>query len=171
MSWRLLEPGETILPGDEWWSIEHHNWRPISWCDKAKLGEGDNPHRRRMPEQVTVTLDNLDLTDDQMKAMLVCSPPLQSGRDALWEAFGLGRASWLTMPRVFMHAMPDAWQTRMAALIREWDAEWSYDRESPLRGLGIPIVLQRNGGKFTRWPEYVLNYRHPDRHTIERCRR
>lgn len=38
------------------------------------------------------------------------------GYDALWGWFGLSRASFLVLPRVLMHEMPDDWQLRMAAL-------------------------------------------------------
>lgn len=32
------------------------------------------------------------------------------GENALWLWFGLSRASWLTLPRVLMHEMPDEWR-------------------------------------------------------------
>ena len=54
------------------------------------------------------------------------------GRERLWAWFGLTYASWLTMPRVMMHAMPEDWQDRMAQLCEEWDAAWdTRDMPSP----------------------------------------
>jgi len=32
------------------------------------------------------------------------------GRERLWNWFGCSRASWLTMPRVMMHAMEWRWK-------------------------------------------------------------
>lgn len=88
------------------------------------------------------------------------------GHEALWRWFGLSYASWLTIPRVLMHAMPDDWQARMAELLREYDAAWDFPEE-----VGCPIVNCRTpSGRMTRWPEWVLNYRHPDEATIEALR-
>ena len=62
---------------------------------------------------------------------------MSKGHDRLWVWFGLGRPSWLTMPRVMMHAMPDDWQERMAALLEEWDAKWD---TSDLPGTKVSAV-------------------------------
>lgn len=86
------------------------------------------------------------------------------GRDALWDWFGLSYASWLTLPRSMMHEMPDDWQRRMAELLHEWDATWNSD------GMPTPHVGAKIGGKFTRWPGWLLNYRHPDRASIDALR-
>jgi hypothetical protein len=90
---------------------------------------------------------------------------LMSGRERLWLWFGLSRASWLTMPRVMMHAMSDDWQRRMAELCEEWDATWSVD-DTP-----TPHVSAKDRGRFTAWPDWVLNYRHPDHDEIARRKR
>lgn len=80
-----------------------------------------------------------------------------SGEDRLWNWFGLSRASFLTMPRVMMHAMPDDWQMQMAKLCEEWDATWNSEH------LPTPAVMARdNRNTFRSWPSWVLNYRHPD---------
>lgn len=55
-----------------------------------------------------------------------------------------------------MHEMPDDWQQRMAELIHEFDATWKGE-EMP-----APHVVARENGRNTRWPEWLLNYRHPD---------
>lgn len=86
------------------------------------------------------------------------------GYDRLWRWFGMTYASWLTMPRVMMHAMPDDWQMRMAQLCEEWDETWNSD------DMPTPHVSAKVGGKFAKWPRWLLNYRHPDRHQLERMR-
>jgi hypothetical protein len=32
------------------------------------------------------------------------------GREKLWDWFGLSYASWLTLPRVLMHEIPNEWR-------------------------------------------------------------
>jgi len=85
------------------------------------------------------------------------------GHEALWEWFGLSRASWLTLPRVLMHAMPDDWQARMAQLLSEYDATWD------LSGQPEAMVALRRNGKIVSQPEW-LAYRHPDEAFIESLR-
>lgn len=85
------------------------------------------------------------------------------GHDALWLWFGLSRASWLTMPRTLMHAMPDDWQMRMAQLCAEWDDHWSFPDDCP-----DARVMAVDGNRFTKWPDELLNYRHPSKGIIDR---
>ncbi len=88
------------------------------------------------------------------------------GHERLWRWFGMSYASWLTMPRVMMHAMPDNWQMRMAKLCEEWDETW--DSED----MPVPTVRARaENGRMTRWPDWLLNYRYPDKTEIDRLRR
>lgn len=70
--------------------------------------------------------------------------------------FGLSYASWLTMPRVLMEAMPAEWQRQITPLL------WQYSEAWDTSHMAEPYVLARNGNKFTSWPEWLLNYRHPD---------
>lgn len=86
------------------------------------------------------------------------------GRERLWGWFGFGYASWLTMPRVLMHEMPDEWQDKMAALLEEWDETWETDH------LPSPSVSAKSGQRFTRWPSWVLDYRRPCRNEIDKCK-
>jgi hypothetical protein len=88
----------------------------------------------------------------------------RTGHSLLWCWFGLDRASWLTMPRVMMHEMPDDWQRRMADLLIEWDATWDSS------AMPSPHVSAKRNGKFTRWPEWLLNYRHPQLDKINSLR-
>lgn len=84
-----------------------------------------------------------------------------SGHEALWMWFGLSRASWLTIPRVLMHGMPDAWQADMARLLNEY--EQAYPNQPDL--LSRVQVTDLNG-KLVKTPEWLVNYRHPDRGMI-----
>jgi hypothetical protein len=82
------------------------------------------------------------------------------GYDALWVYFGLSYASWITLPRVLAHEMPDDWQSRMAALLQEFDAVFKnvpqYD---------VQVQLKRDG-RFVPMPDWI-SYRHPDTKIIE----
>lgn len=91
----------------------------------------------------------------------------KSGLDALWCWFGLSYASWLALPRVLMHEMPDEWQAKMAELLREFESE--FHGASKLPSSKVMAVDER--GKFARWPSEVLNYRRPDRDFIARMRK
>jgi hypothetical protein len=87
------------------------------------------------------------------------------GYNKLWLWFGLSRASWLTLPRSLMHQMPDEWQSKMADLLDEFDDTFD-SSEMP-----SPIVNARKNGRFTRWPYWILNYRHPDKSLINQLKK
>ena len=90
---------------------------------------------------------------------------MNAGFDELWLWFGLSRASWLTLPRVLMHAMPDEWQGKMAALLSE------YDRTFPNQpDMGARVQVTTVGGKLTKTPDWLLEYRHPDNAKIDELR-
>ncbi len=101
--------------------------------------------------------------DGRISASIAIAPP-RNGYNALWEWFSLSYASWLTMPRVLMHAMPDEWQAKMAELLHEYDDTFNTD------DLPNSIVQARRNGKLTRWPEWLLRYRHPDEYEIAQRR-
>lgn len=79
--------------------------------------------------------------------------------------FGLSYSSFLTMPRILMEAMPQEWQEKMARLL--WEYNDTYTRWPD--GWGTQVQFTVNG-KLRKWPEWVLNYRRPDRLEIERLR-
>jgi len=83
----------------------------------------------------------------------------------LWSWFGLSYATWLTLPRIMMHEMPDEWKQKMADLLFEWDETW--DSSS----VPSPFVTARKNNRFTKWPSWLLNYRHPDKEQINKLRR
>lgn len=87
--------------------------------------------------------------------------PTGSGYDRLWLWFGLGRAAYAVLPRVMMHAMPDGWQGRMAALLDEWNEAWPNQPD-------ISTTVQiKQANRFIKTPEWLLNYRHPDLAQLE----
>ena len=87
------------------------------------------------------------------------------GYDALWLWFGLSRASFVTLPRVLVHEMPDEWQAKMAALLNEYDAAY---RGWP-EGMGTRVQVTQDR-KVAKTPDWLINYRHPNRAAIERLR-
>lgn len=89
-----------------------------------------------------------------------------SGEQKLWGWFGLSYATWLTLPRVLMHEMPDEWQSKMADLLEEWDETWN-GADMP-----TPNVTARDDRtrRFVKWPAWLLNYRHPMKNEIDKVR-
>jgi hypothetical protein len=77
--------------------------------------------------------------------------------DDLWTWFGLSYASWLTMPRVLMHEMPNEWQKKMAKLLKEWDDYYNFNDLN----LGTRVQITKNN-KLIKTPNWLINYRHPD---------
>jgi hypothetical protein len=99
--------------------------------------------------------------------MKVMSPDARPGYDALWLWFGLDRASFLVLPRVFMHEMPDEWQAKMAVLLDEWDAAWDWGN----CGFDGTHVSVKRANKFVRMPEWLIQYRRPYLGNINEYRR
>lgn len=82
----------------------------------------------------------------------------ESGGSRLWGWFGLSYASFLVLPRVAMHEMPDEWQAKMTDLLEEYDAAFPNQPELSTR---VNAVNPRTS-KMTKWPAWILNYRRPD---------
>lgn len=82
------------------------------------------------------------------------------GHDALWQWFGLSYASFLVLPRVLMHEMPDDWQRRMAELLAEYDAAFPFLEAPAYRP---HVTLRDNSNRFVTTPDWLVNYRHPNR--------
>lgn len=89
------------------------------------------------------------------------------GQEDLWAWFQLSYASFLVLPRVLMHEMPDKWQATMAVLLREYDQAYPFLRED---GYGTTVRLTRKG-KLVKTPPWLIDYRHPDRAAIKRYTR
>lgn len=91
-----------------------------------------------------------------------------SGHDDLWNYFGMSRASFLTLPRVLMHEMPDEWQRKMAALLEEYDEAFDFGGMVDDFGTTVRAV---KGNKLAAMPDWVINYRRPQRDEIDRYAR
>ena len=76
--------------------------------------------------------------------------------------FGLSYASFLTLPRVLMEAMPQEWQDRMAELLYEYS-----DAVKNPPSLGTRVQITGEGDKLVKTPEWIINYRHPDISVID----
>lgn len=87
------------------------------------------------------------------------------GYDELWGWFGLSRAGWLTIPRVLMHAMPDEWQGKMAALLNEYCEAFPNQPD-----LGTRVQCTTMSGKLTPTPDWVISYRYPGEAAINELR-
>lgn len=79
--------------------------------------------------------------------------------------FGLSYASYLTLPRVLMEAMPERWQDDMAKLLREYDEAFPNQPD-----IGTRVQVTDAQGKLMRTPDWLINYRRPDYDAIERLR-
>ena len=86
------------------------------------------------------------------------------GEQELWLWFGLSYASFLVLPRVLMHEMPDDWQWRMAALLREYGETFPNQPDISSR---VQITQQN---KLIKTPGWLINYRHPDKEKINSMR-
>jgi hypothetical protein len=86
------------------------------------------------------------------------------GHQRLWGWFGLSYASFLTLPRVLMHEIPDEWQSKMADLLYEYDD--AFPNRNHLPSARVQATRDR---KLVKWPGWLLRYRYPDRDEIEKC--
>lgn len=117
----------------------------------------------------------------------------KKGYDALWNWFGLSRSSWLTLPRVLMHEMPDDWQRKMAKLLEEYDEYWDGDKCAEkgfpnnifvMEGIEVEGTWNNKTKEMKppnkydidcgdRWfnlkepNEWLLSYRHPDYNILD----
>lgn len=87
------------------------------------------------------------------------------GRDELSRWFCLSYASWLAFPRVLLEALPQHLSLQLAQLLDKISEEFNTE------DLPSATVQARDRNKFTKWPDWVLNYRRPDRAEIERRRK
>jgi hypothetical protein len=101
---------------------------------------------------------------NEMTAKLDAEREAQSGAARLWRWFSLSYASFCVLPRVLMCAMPDEWQKRMAILLEEYEEAYPNHPDSDC------LVMRRKGQRFTKWPEWLCNYRHPNDVEIEKAR-
>jgi hypothetical protein len=88
------------------------------------------------------------------------------GHDRLWGWFGLSYSSFLVLPRVLMHEMPDEWQATMTKLLEEYQD--AFPNQPPI---STRVQCTTPDGKLRKFPEWMLNYRRPHRDAIEDLRK
>jgi hypothetical protein len=91
--------------------------------------------------------------------------PTRYSSDALQCWFNLSYASWLTLPRVLLEAMPVEWQDKLAALLNEYDEAFPNQPK-----IGTRVYITDLTGKLVKTPDWLLNYRHPHFETIQSLR-
>lgn len=95
----------------------------------------------------------------------VSSANVGDGYEKLWCWFGLSRASWLTIPRVLLHAMPEDWQLKLTKLLEE------YEQTFPNQpNIGTRVQVTDMGGKLIKTPGWMLNYKHPNQQEIDKLK-
>lgn len=91
---------------------------------------------------------------------------MRVGNDKLWNWFGTSRASWLTIPRVLLHEMPDKWQGKLANLLREYEDTYDFDNLD----IGTSVRITKNN-KMIKTPGWLIQYRHPIMSEIKKVMR
>ena len=100
---------------------------------------------------------NTPKTQEQRQPAVASSDVLErKGYDRLWLWSELSRASWLTIPRVLLHEMPDEWQDKMAALLEEYEQTFTNWPD----GIGTRVQIT-DGNKLTCCHSWLNDYRHP----------
>lgn len=84
------------------------------------------------------------------------------GQEAISQWFGLSHASWLTIPRVMLEAMPDWWKAQLAKLLEKYDETFVSQPD-----VGTRVQVTDLSGRLIKTPAWLLNYRHPDKAAIE----
>ena len=82
-----------------------------------------------------------------------------TGEARLWRWFELSYSAFCVLPRVYMHAMPEEWQEKMARLLEEYDDAVKHPDDAVFDGCR---VVATKGGRAVKTPDWLLNYRHPD---------
>lgn len=80
--------------------------------------------------------------------------------------FGMSYAIFAILPRIMMSDMPDEWQDKMYDLLNEFDNTYPNFPE-----LDFHVTSKNDAdGKFASIPDWILNYRYPDRDKIKECK-
>lgn len=87
-----------------------------------------------------------------------------SGKERLWNWFGLSHASFLVLPRVLMQEMPDEWQDKMTTLLDEFNNAFTNLEPNECQFAVRSVNLN---GRLVKLPEWLKNYRHPDQERIK----
>ena len=115
----------------------------------------------------SVLLNEREKVEQLHKALAdwLANPHNGGSTETLARWWGLSYASWLTLPRVLMQAMPAEWQERAGVLLDEYSAAFPN-----MPDLSVGVTVRGPDGKRAPMPEWLNNYRHPNRAEIEKCR-
>lgn len=146
----------------------------LTWYSHQKSDSGVAEGRLRTHEVTCVFFLGCDecsetlafASADQIAAYLpiAASKPAYDRRADLGCYFGLSHASWLTLPRALMEAMPDAWKKGIARLLHEYNETYT---NQPNYGTSVRVT---EGGKLVPTPDWLINYRHPNAEMINELR-
>jgi hypothetical protein len=103
--------------------------------------------------------------DGAREQIKIMSPFAGTGREQLWAWFELSYASFLTIPRVLMHEMPDEWQGKMAELLTKYSETFPNWPE----GTGTRVQYTVNN-HLAPMPHWLTDYRHPNQDEISKLR-
>ena len=122
---------------------------------------------KRARKPVEQAVSGLKRLAAAMPSLRKRKPVICGGDSKLWAWFGLSHASWLTVPRVLMHEMPDEWQDKMADLLNEYEKAFPNQSHLP----SVTVRARDDKGRMSSMPEFLNDYRYPDRKEINRLRR
>ena len=136
-----------------------NNW-DCSRCDK-EMGNGDIKCKCFTKKERNESMENEQYAEDvqQLIDEIDSYPP-----PTLHIWFGLSYASWLTLPRVLMMDMPKEWQDKMATLLTEYEDTFTNQPD-----MGTRVQAIKNG-RLIAMPEWLLNYRRPDKEMINKTK-
>lgn len=121
----------------------------------------------RVDGAASVLLNEREKVEQLHKALgdWLANPHNGGSTETLARWWGLSYASWLTLPRVLMQAMPDEWQERAGVLLEEYSSAFPNTPD-----LTVGVTVRGPDGKLVTMPAWLNNYRHPNRPEIDKCR-
>lgn len=96
------------------------------------------------------------------------NPSYQSQKkhnDDLWGWWSITRASFLILPRVVLHEMPDKWQNKTAELLSEFNEWFPGWKSEEYRAYGVD-----DSNKMVKIPDWLKNYDVPNLKELDRLK-
>lgn len=128
----------------------------VTWCGAEFANSTESIAETTCINCLRTVMIYADGAREQLKLM---SPFAGTGREQLWGWFELSYASFLTIPRVLMHEMPDDWQGKMADLLEEYSATFPNWPD----GVSTRVQYTMNN-HLAPMPAWLTDYRHPNNH-------
>ena len=89
---------------------------------------------------------------------------LEHGKHELQSWFGLSKASFLVLPRIFMQEMGPRWQGKMAKLLNEYDAVFDDSDNGVYDSYSVRLKMK---GRLIKTPEWLVDYQDPDKYQVK----